>query len=290
MRLKNTKQLWNIFAAGLLATASAAQAEDTVRVAAAAINIAHGPIALAAADPAIFANHGLTLDLTDLRGQSPNCIAALLSQSADLCQVGTTTGTDAIAEGADLLAIAAVTGPNAEVILSANTVQKLGLAPTAPIEDRIRALKGLNLVTSAPGSAIYTLSDAMLQTVDLSIADVNYRTLADVTAMIEAIRNDQIDGAIWVIGSLAQLLVEGQGVRWISLARGDVSEYEGLPFVTVFARRDWVEANPDLVQRIQAAYAEAIARLKDDPAKSSKLIKDKFFPDMAQNLWDDGYS
>lgn len=290
MPFKSYRQLVNILAAALLCGVSSAQAADTVRVAAAAINIAHGPIALAAAEPSIFADQGLALELTDLRGQSPNCIAALLSKAADLCQVGTTTGTDAIAEGADLVAVAAITGPNAEVILSSASAAKLGVAADAPVAERIRALKGLNLVTSAPGSAIYTLTDAMLQTEDMSIADVKYRTLAEVPAMIEAIRNEQIDGAVWVIGSLAQLLVKGKGVRWISLARGDVEAYGGLPFVTVFARRDWAEANPELVSRIHAAYAEAVRRLKEDPETSSRLIKDKYFPDMAQALWDDGYA
>ncbi|MBS7700247.1 MULTISPECIES: ABC transporter substrate-binding protein [unclassified Chelatococcus] len=291
MVLDNTRQVRCLLtAAFMMCSVGLAQAADQIRVAAAAINIAHGPVALIAADPMIFADKGLTLKLTDLHGQSPNCIAALLSKAADLCQVGTTTGTDAIAEGADLVAIAAVSGPNAEVILSADSVAKLGVAANAPINDRIRALKGLRLVTSAPGSAIYTLTDAMLQTVGLSIADVKYRTLAEVPAMIESIRNNQIDGAVWVIGSLAPLLVEGKGVRWISLARGDVEKYSGLPFVTVFARRDWAEANPELVSRIQAAYAEAIRRLRDNPETSSRLIKDKFFPDMEQALWDDGYA
>jgi len=267
----------------------AAMAQESVHVAAAAINIAHGPIALAAADPSIFATHGLDLQVTDLRGASPNCIAALLSRSADLCQVGTTTGTDAIAEGADLVAIVAVSGPSGEVILSDDKVAELGISPDAPADERIRALEGLNISTAAPGSALYTLGDAMLGTVDLSWNDLNYRTLGEVPAMIEAIRNNQLDGSFWVFGSLAQLLVDGEGVRWISLARGDVEEYDGLPFVAVFARREWVEENPERVAAVQAAYSDAIDRLIDDPEASSAAIKAEFFPDMDQALWDDGY-
>lgn len=287
--LNNTRQLGTI-ALMLTLAAGSVRADETIHVAAAAINIAHGPIALAAADPSIFGAHGLNLEVSDLRGQSPNCIAALLSQSADLCQVGTTTGTDAIAEGADLVAIVAVSAPSGEMILSTETVARLGVSPDAPIQDRLRALKGLSLATSAPGSALYTLANAMLETVDMSMRDVSYRTLGEVPAMIESIRNHQLDGAFWVFGSLAQLIVDGQGVRWISLARGDVELFDRLPFVTVFARRDWAEANPERVADVQAAYADAIARLVDDPDASSAAIKAKFFPDMDQALWDDGYA
>ena len=266
-----------------------AQAEDRINIATAAINIAHAPIALAAASPDVFARHGIAINLTDLRGASPNCIAALLSRAVELCQVGTTTGTDAIAEGADLVAVAVLTGPIAEIILSSKTAEKLPVRADAPIADRIRALKGLNVVTSAPGSANYILLDTMMGTVGMSIADIRYRTLAEPAAMIEAIKRQQIDGAFWVIGSLANVLVEGSGVRWISLARGDVEDYQGLPFVTVFARRDWVEANLDLVRRIHDAYADAVALLKQQPEQSSRLIKAKYFPDLDPALWNDGY-
>lgn len=276
----------------LLATAAAplaASAADTVRIATASTSVAHGPLPLAMADPSIFGAHDMTIEVTDLRGASPNCIAALLSESVELCQVGTPTGTDAIAEGADLKAIAVITGPINEIIISKAAADASGVSPDAPVDERIAALKGMSLVTSAPGTAHYLTLDASLKKVGLSIDDINYRTLGDVPAMIESIRNGQIDGALWTIGSLAPLLMDGSGVRWISMARGDIDEFKTLPYVTVYARADWVEENPDLVARIHQAYADAIQRLKDDPEGSSKLFKDKFFPDLDQALWDDGF-
>lgn len=278
-----------LVALGALTAAIPARAEDRVTVAAAAINVAHGPIALAAASPDIFKAHGITVAVNDLRGASANCIAALVSKAVELCQVGTTTGTDAIAEGADLVAVAVLTGPIAEVVLSAKAVARLPVKPDAPIADRLRALKGLSLVSSAPGTANYTLLDSMMGTVNQSIRDIRFRTLTEVPAMSEAIRHEQIDGAFWVIGSLSPLLVDGTGIRWISLARGDVEDYQGLPFVTVYARKDWAEQNADLVRRIHAAYADAVARLKDRAEESSRLIREKYFPDLDPVLWKDGY-
>lgn len=282
--------LWAcVVAAAALLAAPASRAQDKVNLAVAAINLAHAPAALAVAAPDIFARHGVVLNVTDLRGASPNCIAALLSKAADLCQVGTTTGTDAIAEGADLVAVAALAGPFAEIVLSTAAAAKLPVKADAPIAERIKALKGLNLVSSAPGSANYTLLDSMMGTVGSSIKDIRFRTLPEVPAMIEAIRHGQIDGAFWVTGSLAPNLVDGTGVRWISLSRGDVETYQNLPFVTVFARRDWATQNADLVKRIHEGYADAIGRLKNEPERSSKLVKDRYFPDLDQALWNDGY-
>jgi ABC-type nitrate/sulfonate/bicarbonate transport system substrate-binding protein len=278
-----------VAAASLGIAAGSAAAQDKVRAAAAAINIAHAPIALAAAQPDIFKAHGIDLEVTDSRGQSANCIAALISEAVELCQVGTTTGTDAIAEGADLVAVAVVAGLNGEFILSKDVADKLGVKADAPTEERIKALKGLNIVTSQPGSAYYTLFDSMMKTVGMSIGDIKYRPLADVPSMIEGIRNGAIEGALWTVGSLSPVVLEGKAVRWISFARGDVEFFQGLPFITVYARRDWAEANPDLVKRVHDGFVDSIKRLHDQPEQSAAAIKDKYFPDLDPAVWKDGY-
>lgn len=269
--------------------AGVAQAEDKLRIATASTSVAHGPLTIAMADPSIFGNNGIAIAVTDLRGQSPNCIAALLSKAVEICQVGTPTGTDAIAEGAALKAVAVLTGPINEIFLSSKTVEKLGVAPDAPVEQRIAALKGLSLTTSAPGTAHYLTLGATLEKAGLTMNDVSYRTLGDVPAMIESIRNGQIDGSLWTIGSLAPLIQDGSGVRWISMARGDIDEFRTLPYVTAYARADWVEENSDLVARIHKSYADAVMALKADPDASRK-IKEKFAPDLEQALWDDGFN
>ncbi|MRX48908.1 hypothetical protein GI374_00350 [Paracoccus sp. S-4012] len=289
MRATTLTFVLGLSAFGFAAQAQDASAPDQIRIATASTSVAHGPLTIAMVDPTIFGDNGIEISVTDLRGASPNCIAALLSRSVELCQVGTPTGVDAIAEGANLRAIAVLTGPINEIFLSAKTVERLGVAPDAPIGDRIAALEGLTLTTSAPGTAHYLTLGATLEKAGLSFDDIHYATLGDVPAMIESIRNGQIDGSLWTIGSLAPLLQDGSGVRWISMARGDIEEFSTLPYVTVYARGDWVDENPELVERIHQSYADAVDALKNDPTASEK-IKAEFAPDLAQELWDDGFS
>ena len=108
-----------------IGAASSAIAADKVRIATASTSLAHGPIGLAVADPSIFGAQDITIEVRDLRGASVNCIAALLSEAVELCQVGTPTGTDAIAEGAKLKAVAVLTGPINE-IFAANGIGDSG--------------------------------------------------------------------------------------------------------------------------------------------------------------------
>lgn len=277
-----------LLASAALCGTAQAQELETIRIATASTSVAHGPIIMSMVDPSIWGNHGMQIEVTDLRGASANCIAALLSEGVELCQVGTPTGVDAISEGADLRAVAVLAGPINEIFLSAETVERLGVSPDAPIEERLAALKGLTLTTSAPGTAHYLTLGASLEKVGLGFDDITFATLGDVPAMIESIRNGQIDGSLWTIGSLAPLLQDGTGVRWISMARGDIEEFSTLPYVTVYARGDWVDANPDLVERIHASYADAVVMLKTDPTASERL-KAQFAPDLDQALWDDGF-
>jgi ABC-type nitrate/sulfonate/bicarbonate transport system substrate-binding protein len=214
----------------------------------------------------------------------------MISGSVETCQTGTTTGTDAIAEGAAIKGIAVIIGPISEIVLSAKTVARLaGVSPASPLADRVRALKGLRLVSSGPGTAHYVTLDAMMKKAGMGIGDIKFRTLGDTIAMMESIRNDQIDGAMWTVGMLAGVIVDKSGVRWINVAGGDVPEFRGVPYVTTYAQTAWVEKNPDLVNRVHEALADATAAMKKDPARYSRLLKEKYFPQMDQALWDESY-
>ena len=275
---------------GAASAPATAQDLDKVLIATNSFSLAMGPLSLATADPSIFEEYGIDLEAIAIQGSSSNCIAVLLSGDADLCQVGTTTGTDAIAEGAPLKGIAVITGPINEIILSKQAVEKLGISPDAPIEERAATLKDLRLVTAGPGSPHYMSLGAILNIAGLSMDDVQFRTLLDVTAMIESMRNGAIDGALWSVGSLGQMLMDDSGVRWISMAQGDIEELKTLPYVTVYAREDWIEKNGDLANRINAAFAASIEELKTNGAEASAKFKAMYFPDLDQALWDDGFA
>lgn len=288
---RRTRSPIALFAAalGVFAMTGAAVAADVVRYGVAGLSANHAPALLGVAKPDIYAKHDVAIEITDLRGNSANCIAALLADAIDVCQVGSPTGVDAIVEGAQLKAIAVTAGPVSELVLSKRTVDKLGVAADAPVKDRIAALKGLRLVSAAPGSAHYVTLDRILREADLKIADVQYRTLGDVKAMMESIRNDQIDGAMWGIGGLSGVLADGSGVRWISLAGGDVPELKGVPYVTAYATTQWIDKNPELVERLHAGLADAIAFIKSDTAAAGSAVKAKYFDGLDEALWRDGF-
>lgn len=265
-----------------------ALAADNLHVGTATTSVIVAPLLLMDVQSDLMTRRDITMKITDFQGKSANCITALIAKSTDVCIVGTTTGTDAIAEGADLKVIGSFSIPINEVVLSAKTVQKLGVAPTAPVADRLKAMKGLRIISAAPGSAHYITLDRMLQGAGLTIKDLKYQVLGDTVAMVQAIKNDQVDGAMWSAGSLGGMIADGSGVRWISVPKGDVPALSALPYTGIFVRSDWLEKNQDLVKRFQAALTEAVEIVRAGADETSKKIKAKYFPSLDNVIWEDG--
>ncbi len=274
-------------AAMSLACAGTAWSQQVVKWAVATSNLSFAPALMAVVAPEVFAKHGVRLEISDLRGNSNNCMAVMLSGQADVCHVGITTGMDAVAEGANLKTVALTTGIIGEIVISTKAFRAANVALNAPVNYRIRALKGLRFVSSGPGTPNYVLMGSILREAGLSLQDVRYRTLVDTVAMIEGFRNDQIDGAMWSIGGLTPALLDKSAVSLINIARGDVPSLVGVPNPTAYAQTAWVEKNLDLITRTHAAMGEAIALLKSDTGKYSALIKAKYAPDLAPADWAD---
>lgn len=273
-----------------LAFAAAASAQVPMKIGTSSNTLNAGPLLLANTMPEIFGARGMKLEVVDFRGSAANCVTAVISRAVDLCMVGHTTANDAIAEGAAMKVLAVTTRPMSEIFVSAKTVAKLGLPPQSSANDRLRALKGLRIVSSGPGSTHWTYLGVMMERVGMTIKDVNFTTLIDPIAMMQSVRNNQIDGAMWSVGSLGALLSDKAGVRWISMTRGDAPELNDVPFVGVYALTSWVEKNGELAAKAHAAFVDATDRMKKEPATASKAIKAKYYPDLDQAVWDDAFS
>jgi NitT/TauT family transport system substrate-binding protein len=107
--------------------------------------------------------------------------------------------------------------------------------------------------------------------------------------MIEGIRNDQIDGAMWTVGALSPVIADKSGVRWVNLAAGEIPEISPMPFVVTMALNPWISKNGPTVTKLRAALNEAVELMNKEPAKYSAAIKGKYFPQLDQAAWDESF-
>lgn len=241
---------------------------------------------MVALDEELQRKHDIAVEMTDFHGNSVNCIAALVADAVDICQVGITTGLNAIAEGAEFKAIAALGGQVMEIVISKDVAERVGMDSDTPLDNRIEALKDLQIVGAGPGTPTYMLLDAIMQRVGMTVVeDLNFRTLTDTAAMNEGIRGGQIDGALWSPGGLAPVLSDGSGVRVLSLATADIPEMSNIALTGVFTKSAWLDGNPDVARRAKAALVEAVAKLRADPEGYSAAYKQAQLPELPEEMW-----
>jgi NitT/TauT family transport system substrate-binding protein len=273
-----------------LFAAGPASAQTTVKFGVAAMSTSFTTSLMGGSNPEIYAKHGIRLEITDFRGNTNNCIAGVLSGAVDVCQVGSTSVTDAIQEGGNFRAVAVVTKPLGEIVLGRKQIARLGgVNEKSPLVDRVKAMKGLRITSSGQGTPHYLALDALMQVGGLTANDLKFRPLFDPVAMQESIRNDQIDGSLWTVGTLGNILADGTGVSWINMAAGEVPTVSPMPYTMVIAMNPYIEKNTPTLVRLRAAMAESVTLLAAEPAKFSVAIKGKYFPQMEQKAWDDGW-
>ncbi|MFA5580654.1 MAG: ABC transporter substrate-binding protein [Paracoccaceae bacterium] len=238
-------------------------------------------------DKEIQARHGLDFTTVDFGGNVTNCIAAIISDLADVCQNGITVGMNAIAQGGDFKGFMQQIGQITEITISTETMNRLGITPDAPIGERIAALKGLRVAGPPPGTTNHYLIDAILQENGLTVADVQYQPLADLTAMNASLANGRIDAAIWSVGGMSPSQADGTGARFISLANDDIPFLRTVPNVAVYANSDWTAENEELLRRVQAAFVDVVAELQADPFGYAAAYKQAWLPELDQAAWEE---
>jgi ABC-type nitrate/sulfonate/bicarbonate transport system substrate-binding protein len=281
-------------AAGLLAAALAvqpvlAEGDATPVRWGVAVNasLSHMLAPLLELDEEVQARHGIDFTTVDFGGNVMNCIAAILSDLADVCQNGITVGMNAIAQGGDFKGFMQQIGQITEITISTSTMQRLGITADAPINERVAALKGLRVAGPPPGTTNHYLMDAILQEAGLSITDVQYQPLADLAALNASLANDRVDAAIWSVGGLSPSQADGTGVRFISLANNDIPFLRTVPNVAVYASTAYVTENRELLQRVQAAFVDVVAKLQADPFGYAAGYKAKHLPALDETAWNE---
>jgi ABC-type nitrate/sulfonate/bicarbonate transport system substrate-binding protein len=239
--------------------------------------------------PEVYEKHGIKMTPVDMQANAANCIAALIGGSIDMCSTSAPSGTFAITEGAPIKALAVVQGPMFQVYLTKDAAAKTGVAPDAPVADRVKGLKGRDIVAPAPGTLYYIFLQDILSSQGMSIDDMRYRTLVDQVAMRAGLTNGSFEAVGWGAGMFGDLEKDGSIFNWLSVPRGDFPNLGVLPTVTIFASDAWLAANPGKEAAVHAGIVDMVAALKGDPAKFSAAIKAKHFPDMNQVVWDQSF-
>jgi NitT/TauT family transport system substrate-binding protein len=167
---------------------------------------------------------------------------------------------------------------------AADKIAPQGVTPSSPIEDRVKALKGLTLAVTPQGTLTDVLMRATLRQYGLDPdKDVTLQPMKDAASMLASAKQGKIDGLLFTPPTPYSLVEQG-GVEWINYAAGDVPAVSGSYQLDLVASDSYVKDHKDTVEKFLGAVARAEKLIHSDPAAAAKLAR-KAFPDMSETLW-----
>jgi ABC-type nitrate/sulfonate/bicarbonate transport system substrate-binding protein len=224
----------------------------------------------------LFEKHGLDAKITPMDNASVATMG-LISGSLDFTTTGPSDIVVSQARGQDLVAISSVYGGFAGVlVLSKATVEKLKVSPTAPIAQRLKALDGL-VIASPSATSTYTF--AYKSAAEAAGAKIRFTYMAQ-PAMVAALETGAIQGIIAGSPVYAKPIINGSGVMWISGPKRELpAEFTPANAVTVNTKREFATANPDVIKRMTAVFADLSKAVEDRPA-DVKAALSKLYPEL----------
>jgi NitT/TauT family transport system substrate-binding protein len=231
--------------------------------------------------------HGIAVDM-NTGGQTASLLVDIvIAGQAEFSGPGINTVLAAIRAGADLKIIGAVTNNQLAMVINNNTMKKLGVSPSAPIADRMRALKGLTIATNPVGGTYWPLLRTFLRQYGLDPdKDVKLVGVNDSNAMISGIEQGRFDAIATGSGVPEQAIALNTGTLWFSAARGDIPGAENMMISAIIVRGDTIEKHRADVDAFRAAMQDALNDVRNDHAATGRMLYKTYFPKLNPVVWD----
>lgn len=121
--------------------------------------------------------------------------------------------------------------------------------------------KGLNAGVTSIGSGTHTLMRAMTVKAGLKVSDVSFVKAGAGDTFIAAMKQGQIDVGITTQPTVLRMVKTGDAKLLVDLSKVDTTRAAlggDYPFISVFARADYVAKNKATVQRVVNAYVKTL--------------------------------
>lgn len=121
--------------------------------------------------------------------------------------------------------------------------------------------KGLNAGVTSLGSGTHTIMRALTVKAGLQISDVNYVAAGAGDSFITQMKQGKIDIGITTQPTVLRLLQSGDAVMHVDLFTPDTTKAAlggDYPFISLFAKSDYIAKNPEIVQRVVNAYVKTL--------------------------------
>jgi ABC-type nitrate/sulfonate/bicarbonate transport system substrate-binding protein len=260
-------------------------AATPVTIAASSSSLAYGGMKIAL-EAGLFQKNGL--DPKVIVMESGNAaMSAVVAGSAAFSTSGAGEVLAARVRGQDIVIVSNIyRGLSGSIVLAKSVADKLGVAPTAPVDQRLLALNGLAIAAPSATSAYLTPYKSAATAVG-STPKFLYMTQP---AMVAALQVGAIQGMSAGAPFSLTPVLNGSGVLWISGPKGELPPADQLTSSACLQTSlDYARNHPEVIRAVRAVFADAAALIKSKPDEAKALLA-KAYPSLEPAMLDAAFA
>jgi len=259
-----------------LGQAPQAEAQEKVRVTQAVASFAFLPIDYAKAS-GIFEEEGLDVQQIATRGGGPD-LTALISGDVQFNAAAGTYQIGAISAGRDIVNVYNFYDRNLiGLVLSEKAATAAGVAPDAPLAERLQALKGLKIGMTRPGSLTDKQVRHLLRQGGLTEDDAQIVAIGGPPNLLSALDQGAIDGFAISVPHYQIAAARHGAVVWVDNTRGDDPSIDPFMMESILTTREYAADHPDVVAAMVRALDRAVEEIASStPEEVRAVVQDTF--------------
>lgn len=244
---------------------------------------------IVALEKGFFKTEGLDVTATDIPG-GPKAMAAVIGGSAEIGNLAYFHVMKAIQKGSDLVAFACPLNqwPMA-YLMKSDMMQKKGITIKSSLDEKIKAMKGLKIGVTSPGSGTDVIPRAFLKNRGIDPEkEVFIVPFGPVGAGVAAFEQGKIDVFQWSSPIPEMLEAKGVGKVIFNMSNGDVPEFNGYMWDSYFTTRKFYKENRETLVAFTRAIMKAIQYINENRKGTLEVIQ-KTFSEASPELVEKSY-
>ncbi len=227
-----------------------------------------------------FADEGLEMEFVEIDSGQLG-VGAVVTGLADFVDLGVEDVVLLQQEGQDVILVySMVDNLTMDMVVRTEVLEEAGVSRESPLEERYAALEGLTFGITRPGAPTELYPRWFLTQAGLNPdTDATFVAVGSGAALLAALETGQIDAYMLSAPTPYAAQNAGFGQILIQNSAGDVPQFSDFAFESITVRREFAEANPEVIEGYARAMDRANQFLIENTEEALQIIQENYFPD-----------
>src|SRR5215475_5072532 len=220
----------------------------------------------------LWEKHGVRIKTVQISGIG--AMNAVIAGSADFTQSSGSAVTRAASRGHKLLGIVGtINRPSVQIVLRKDLAT--GFDPKAPVEQRVKALRGRTIAVDAVNSVIHAYVRYLARRAGFDPEEIRIAVLQPPN-MLAALQTKQVDGFAMAPPWVHKPVLDGEAVMVASGPDGDPAELTPFANTLLATKPETCTRRKALCEGVGRTFREAAGIMLDHPSEALALLKKRF--------------